>query len=84
MDKLHNSSELRYNIKARIEQLTRKTRANVRTTVLKDSGMCKSSYYKALALKHKDESDIPAKLLLAFSKALNVKMEKLFNKGERK
>ena len=82
MEKLHNSSELRYNIKARIKQLTRKGKATVKNSVLKDSGMCKSSYYKALALKHEDEKDIPAKLLLAFSKALNVKMENLFNDSE--
>lgn len=79
MEKQHNSPKLRYNIKSRMEPMTRAAKAIIKSSVLKDSGMCKSSYYKALTLKHKDATDIPAKMLLAFSKALDIEMEKLFN-----
>jgi hypothetical protein len=80
MEKSRNSSELRYNIKSRMKPMNRDARAAIKSSVLEESGMSKSSYYKAWTLKHKDAMDIPAKMLLAFSKALDVKMEKLFNK----
>jgi len=80
MDKLHNSSAFRYNIRSRIKSMPKNKQAIVRQKVLEDSGMCRSSYYKVLTLKHTDTSDIPAKMLLAFSKALDVEMEELFNK----
>lgn len=84
MDKLNNSSELRYNIKARIESMTKEAQATIKKKVLKDSGMCKSSYYNALTIKHKDSNDISGKMLRAFSKALKVKMEQLFNAADKK
>jgi hypothetical protein len=83
MDKQHNSSELKYNIKSRMEPMTRDGKATIMRKVLKDTGMCRSSYYKALTIKHTDSADIPIKMLLAFSKAFNVKMEELFNKKRK-
>ncbi|KAA5533432.1 hypothetical protein F0919_12890 [Taibaiella lutea] len=80
MEKSRNSSDLRYNIKLRMKPMKRAAKAAIKNSVLKDSGMCKSSYYKAWTLKHNDPKDIPAKMLLAFSKALKVEMEELFNK----
>jgi hypothetical protein len=82
MDKKHNSSELRYNIKVRLNAMTREEQTTVRKKVMKDSGMGRSSYYKVLTLKHSDTGDVSAKILLAFSKALKVKMELLFNKKQ--
>lgn len=73
------SSKLRYNIKSRIDAMTRDDKATIKHKVLNESGISKSSYYNALALKQEDDNDISAKMLLAFSRALSVKMEELFN-----